>query len=272
MTANFTPDVTPLILAAHRNNYEILKMLLDRGATIPMPHDVKCSCDECVESCTDDSLRFSLARINAYKALSSPSLIALSSKDPILTAFQLSNELKRLAVMESQFREEYRKLRKQVQEFAVGLVEAARTSYELEVLLNHNPDGNPWQPGTHQTLKRLELAIDTNQKNFVAHPSVQQLLAAIWYDGLPGFRRLHVVRQLLVVIKHACMFPLFSTAYMLAPNSRMGQLAKKPFLKFIFESTSYMFFLFLLALASQQIEHIVFDVISKCLRLYYLKL
>ena len=29
--------------------------------------------------------RFSLARINAYKALSSPSLIALSSKDPILT-------------------------------------------------------------------------------------------------------------------------------------------------------------------------------------------
>ncbi len=42
----------------------------------------------------------------------------------------------------------------------------------------------------------------------------------------------------------------------------MGQLAKKPFLKFIFESASYMFFLFLLALASQQIEHIVFDIIT----------
>ena len=43
----------------------------------------------------------------------------------------------------------------------------------------------------------------------------------------------------------------------------MGQLAKKPFLKFIFESASYMFFLLLLALASQQIEHIIFDIISK---------
>lgn len=39
--ATFTADITPLILAAHRNNYEILKILLDRGATLPMPHDVK---------------------------------------------------------------------------------------------------------------------------------------------------------------------------------------------------------------------------------------
>lgn len=40
-TAMFTPDITPLMLAAHKNNYEILKILLDRGATLPMPHDVK---------------------------------------------------------------------------------------------------------------------------------------------------------------------------------------------------------------------------------------
>lgn len=40
-TAMFTADITPLILAAHRNNYEILKVLLDRGATVPMPHDIK---------------------------------------------------------------------------------------------------------------------------------------------------------------------------------------------------------------------------------------
>uniref|UniRef100_A0A1B6E6H8 Uncharacterized protein n=2 Tax=Clastoptera arizonana TaxID=38151 RepID=A0A1B6E6H8_9HEMI len=39
--SNFTPDITPLILAAHMNNYEILKILLDRGATLPMPHDVR---------------------------------------------------------------------------------------------------------------------------------------------------------------------------------------------------------------------------------------
>ena len=32
-----------------------------------------------------------------------------------------------------------------MQEFVTGLVDATRTSYELEVILNHNPDGEPWQ-------------------------------------------------------------------------------------------------------------------------------
>ena len=37
--ATYTPDITPLILAAHKNNYEILKILLDRGAQLPRPHE-----------------------------------------------------------------------------------------------------------------------------------------------------------------------------------------------------------------------------------------
>jgi Transient receptor ion channel II len=48
-----------------------------------------------------------MSRINAYRALSSPSLIALSSTDPILTAFELSVELKNLAFAETEFRQEY---------------------------------------------------------------------------------------------------------------------------------------------------------------------
>ena len=28
----------PLVLAAHTNNYEIIKILLDRGASLPCPH------------------------------------------------------------------------------------------------------------------------------------------------------------------------------------------------------------------------------------------
>jgi len=55
-----------------------------------------------------DSLRHSLSRINAYKALSSPSLIVLSSKDPLLTAFELSHELAKLRKLENEFSEEYK--------------------------------------------------------------------------------------------------------------------------------------------------------------------
>ncbi|CAH0560164.1 unnamed protein product [Brassicogethes aeneus] len=163
-TATFTPDITPLILSAHRDNYEIIKILLDRGATLPMPHDVRCGCDECVTSRFEDSLRHSRSRINAYRALASPSLIALSSKDPILTAFELSWELRRLSFMEHEFKSEYQELRKQCQDFATALLDHTRSSYELEVLLNHDPTGPAFEHGDRMHLNRLKLAIKLRQK------------------------------------------------------------------------------------------------------------
>ncbi|XP_053616411.1 transient receptor potential protein isoform X2 [Plodia interpunctella] len=259
-SATFTPDITPLILAAHRNHYEILKILLDRGATLPVPHDVKCGCDECVKSSQEDSLRHSQARINAYRALTSPSLIALSSADPLLTAFQLSWELGRLSRMETEFRVEYKALRTQCQEFATSLLDHTRTSRELEIMLNYNPwDTDSWEPGERQTLGRLKLAIKYKQKMFVAHPNVQQLLGAIWYEGLPGFKRKNIVGQCIQVAKLGVMFPVYCTIYMLAPNSEYGRFMKKPFVKFICHSTSYMLFLTLLSLASQRAEYLVLE-------------
>ncbi|XP_046748257.1 transient receptor potential protein [Diprion similis] len=258
-SSNFTPDITPLILAAHKNNYEILKILLDRGATLPTPHDARCGCDECVVSSEQDSLRHSQSRINAYRALTSSSLIALSSRDPLLTAFELSWELRRLSRMEQEFRSEYNEMRELCQTFATSLLDHARTSHELEVMLNYNPTGENWEPGERQTLDRLKLAIKYKQKQFVAHPNVQQLLAAIWYDGLPGFRRKSMIGQLIEVGKLGAMFPVYSSIYMMAPTSKMGLFMKKPFVKFICHSSSYAFFLMLLGMASQRVEYLAIE-------------
>ncbi|XP_046645233.1 transient receptor potential-gamma protein-like isoform X2 [Daphnia pulicaria] len=253
-TATFTPDITPLILAAHRDNYEIIKILLDRGAKLPAPHDVRCGCIDCVTSRQEDSLRHSRSRINAYRALASPSLISLSSKDPILTAFELSWELRRLSFMEHEFKSEYQELRKQCQDFATALLDHTRSSYELEVMLNHDPKGPAFEHGDRMSLNRLKLAIKYRQKKFVAHPNVQQLLASIWYEGLPGFRRKNMLLQSLEVIRIGVLFPLFSLLYILFPHSRAGKTLRKPFIKFICNSASYFTFLFLLILASQRIE------------------
>lgn len=106
-TSTFTPEITPLILAAHKDNYEILKILLDKGASLPMPHDMRCRCRDCVHTIEDDCLYHSRSRINAYRALSSPSLICLSSIDPILTAFELSREMRRLSESENEFKQDY---------------------------------------------------------------------------------------------------------------------------------------------------------------------
>ena len=106
--------------------------------------------------------------------------------------------------MESQFCAEYSELRVKVMQFATDLLDHARTSYELEIMLNYDADGDVWDPGETQTLERLKLALKFKQKQFVAHPSVQQLLATIWYEGLPGWRRLNFVGQgLLQIMGHS---------------------------------------------------------------------
>ncbi|XP_068627674.1 transient receptor potential-gamma protein-like [Battus philenor] len=258
-TATFTSDITPLILAAHRDSYEIIKLLLDRGASLPVPHDVRCGCDECVRSRREDSLRHSRSRINAYRALASPSLIALSSKDPILTAFELSWELRRLSALEHEFKTEYQELRVQCQEFATALLDHTRTSHELQVLLNHetgSPQAPLAEPGAPERMRlsRLKLAIKLRQKKFVAHPNVQQLLASIWYESVPGFRRKNMLLQAAEMARIGAMFPLYSLAYIAAPHSAAGRTLRKPFIKFLCHSASYFMFLFLLILASQRIE------------------
>ena len=109
----------------------------------------------------------------------------------------MSDELKKLKQMESQFCAEFSELRKQVQEFSTSLLDHARTSYELEIMLNYDLMGPIWDPGETQTLQRLKLALKCKQKAFVAHPNVQQLLASIWYEGLPGWRRMNIISQVI---------------------------------------------------------------------------
>ena len=73
----FSSDITPIILAAHVNNYEILKILLTEGTTLVRPHDIRCGCVECISKMAKDSLKFSRSRLNLYRALACPYLIAL---------------------------------------------------------------------------------------------------------------------------------------------------------------------------------------------------
>ncbi|KRY22926.1 Transient receptor potential-gamma protein [Trichinella patagoniensis] len=242
----FSPDINPLILAAHRDNYEIIKLFLDRGASIPHPHDVHCSCKDCVEANNEDSLQLTQSRINAYRALTSPSLICLSARDPILYSFELSWELRRLSTIEHQFKLDYLELSQKCQKFAADLLDQTRSSNELATILNYDSsDRWPVQRniGKRMELSRLKLAIQFRQKKFVAHPNCQQLLASIWYEGLPGYRRRHIIFKLLLILSVSIGFPILSVTYLLAPKSSIGQFVRKPFIKFLCHGASYCTFI-----------------------------
>ncbi|XP_024608072.1 short transient receptor potential channel 7 isoform X4 [Neophocaena asiaeorientalis asiaeorientalis] len=100
----FSHDITPIILAAHCQEYEIVHILLLKGARIERPHDYFCKCNECTEKQRKDSFSHSRSRMNAYKGLASAAYLSLSSEDPVLTALELSNELARLANIETEFK------------------------------------------------------------------------------------------------------------------------------------------------------------------------
>ncbi|CAI5796387.1 short transient receptor potential channel 4 isoform X1 [Podarcis lilfordi] len=252
--SEFTPDITPIILAAHTNNYEIVKLLVQKGVSVPRPHEVRCNCVECVSSSDVDSLRHSRSRLNIYRALSSPSLISLSSEDPFLTAFQLSWELQELSKVENEFKSEYEELSQQCKQFAKDLLDQTRSSRELEIILNYRDDNSLIEEQNGNELARLKLAIKYRQKEFVAQPNCQQLLASRWYDEFPGWRRRHWAVKMLTCVIIGFLFPVFSICYLIAPKSPLGLFIRKPFIKFICHTASYLTFLFLLLLASQHID------------------
>ncbi|XP_055397803.1 short transient receptor potential channel 4 isoform X5 [Bubalus kerabau] len=252
--SEFTPDITPIILAAHTNNYEIIKLLVQKGVSVPRPHEVRCNCVECVSSSDVDSLRHSRSRLNIYKALASPSLIALSSEDPFLTAFQLSWELQELSKVENEFKSEYEELSRQCKQFAKDLLDQTRSSRELEIILNYRDDNSLLEEQSGNDLARLKLAIKYRQKEFVAQPNCQQLLASRWYDEFPGWRRRHWAVKMVTCFIVGLLFPVFSVCYLIAPKSPLGLFIRKPFIKFICHTASYLTFLFLLLLASQHID------------------
>ncbi|XP_025779275.1 short transient receptor potential channel 4 isoform X4 [Puma concolor] len=252
--SEFTPDITPIILAAHTNNYEIIKLLVQKGVSVPRPHEVRCNCVECVSSSDVDSLRHSRSRLNIYKALASPSLIALSSEDPFLTAFQLSWELQELSKVENEFKSEYEELSRQCKQFAKDLLDQTRSSRELEIILNYRDDSSLIEEQSGNDLARLKLAIKYRQKEFVAQPNCQQLLASRWYDEFPGWRRRHWAVKMVTCFIIGLLFPVFSVCYLIAPKSPLGLFIRKPFIKFICHTASYLTFLFLLLLASQHID------------------
>ena len=104
-TTQFPDDLTPLILAATRNQYEIVKLLLARGETINKPHHAYCMCAKCHELLeSSDELEVARVRLLTYRGLASDSYITLSSPDSLYTAFQLGQTLKKNGEIEKYYK------------------------------------------------------------------------------------------------------------------------------------------------------------------------
>ncbi|XP_041122733.1 short transient receptor potential channel 7-like [Polyodon spathula] len=251
----FSHDITPIILASHCQEYEVVHILLLKGARIEKPHDYFCKCYQCTEKQRKDSFSHSRSRMNAYKGLASAAYLSLSSEDPVLTALELSNELARLANIETEFKNEYRKLSMQCKDFVVGVLDLCRDTEEVEAILNGDVDLVPLTDHHRPCLTRVKLAIKYEVKKFVAHPNCQQQLLTIWYENLSGLRQQSMGVKCLTVLGVTTGLPFLAIAYWIMPCSKLGQILRSPFMKFVAHAVSFTIFLGLLVInASDRFE------------------
>lgn len=134
-----------------------------RGCRISVPHDYFCGCIECSNQRKFDSVKYSKSRLNTYKALASSAYISLESDDPILTAFELSHELERLADIEKEYKSDYRKLSNDCKDYAVELLDLCRSSNEIMAILDEGTNDDCSNSCNHQ-LSRVKLALKYEQK------------------------------------------------------------------------------------------------------------
>ncbi|KAF7697167.1 hypothetical protein HF521_005585 [Silurus meridionalis] len=261
--SQFAPGVTPLTLACQKDLYEIVTMLTQKGHVIPWPHKVSCTCLECRNGRQYDLLKFSLSRINTYRGLASRAYLSITSEDAMLSAFYLSRDLRKLSKREPEFKPQYLALEELCQEFAVELLGMCRNQSEVSTILNNcgiNDEDTRDELEKHSfeegipNLARLRLAVNYNQKQFVAHPICQQVLSSIWCGNLSGWKGSRTIWKLLVSLGIFFTMPLLCLIYWIAPKSKMGKILKIPVIKFILHSASYLWFLITLLVESIILE------------------
>ncbi|XP_025087044.1 short transient receptor potential channel 6-like [Pomacea canaliculata] len=247
--SQFSTDITPLNLAAQKNNYAIVQLLLLRGDSIQKPHKFSCGCVECRNRMKFDQLRMANFRLNAYRGLASEAYISLSSEDPFLTAFQLAKELRTLSNEEKHFKKEYKDLANNLSNYLVSLLDKVWTQSELEVVLNKDESA---EADKNENLSRLRMAIDQREKKFVAHPSVQQHVVRIWHQGLDVLDTDRLLVRLACLTGLVLVYPFMAIAHLMCPDFKRTKLAKQPMVKFMGNTISFFFFLLLIILSSTE--------------------
>ena len=162
--------VTPLILAACLQNFQIVKLLLEHGFTISDPKNTQWS-SVSSNGMASEKLRPAVYRLNQYRALSSPVYIAASflqnvqsGLDPIHRACILNQELRDTAKQEYEFRNEYFELSDTCKEFAVALLNKCRSMDEIRCVMETKNEGRMLPNMKGKLLNMLEFAISTRNE------------------------------------------------------------------------------------------------------------
>ncbi|XP_072049961.1 short transient receptor potential channel 1-like [Amphiura filiformis] len=231
---DFHPDVTPIVLAAQKNNFSMIKMLVEVGARIP-----ELTADT-FQTAATDSLQQSVGSLELYKGLASDAYVVLSSDDPINRCFTLCSNLRKSSEIEVEFKPSYLELVNKMEICSQELISQARSTEEILTILKsqetnptNNGKGNVAKGAPTCPLPTISRAIELEQKKFIANPNCQQTVISQFYRRLIYLRDKSAVYRMLFFIAMILLHPILALLYLYVPRKRIRDFVATPYIKFI---------------------------------------
>ncbi|CAN7992770.1 unnamed protein product [Ixodes hexagonus] len=239
-SSSFTVDVSPVILAAQMNDWELIRFFLKRGVTVDPPHVASCMCSKCVNLTRARDVNVSTRNLNAYKAISSPHYMLQVSADPFLDSFLFVKHMEDAATVEEEFRKAYEEEISKLRDFVRALLDQCRTGDEVLTLMERKVGLEG--PVDHLTFPRVLLALECNQKEFVTHSYVQQVLRLEWEGQFQAWNRLTLVQKLGHGLARFVSLPFIAFWVKLKPTTMVTKHWSSPVSKYLHAFAGRIFF------------------------------
>ncbi|XP_078679576.1 short transient receptor potential channel 4-like [Branchiostoma floridae x Branchiostoma belcheri] len=242
--STFPPEVTPLVLAAQRNDYKVMRLLLFHHYTITPPPAL----------IGQRVLIQTSTRLNILRALCSPYYISLTSADPFQTAFGLTGELNEMMQLDPQHAHEYRALADQCGDFAADLLGQVQDVDELVTVMSGEDWSKDREGAKGLCMQTMQLAASNNQIRFVNKDVSQGLLLSMWAEKVKWWNRAPLLVQLLFGLLVSAVCPLLIIVYRMEAKSYVGEFIATPVTRYICEIGLRLWFIVLLMLATFRVD------------------
>ncbi|XP_076369182.1 short transient receptor potential channel 4-like isoform X2 [Tachypleus tridentatus] len=219
-SSEFSAEVTPLHVATQKGNFIIVSLLLERGHRVERPHIPSCLCNVCKEGLKSRFYDLASWRMNCYRAISSPIYVSLTADDPIIATFLLQDELELCTNMDEQYHVEYVVMCRELREFAVDLISLCESQLEVKIMLSRDTEFSDTRY-IHTVYPTLYLALEHEQKEFVAHSKVQQLVHREWKGYWLTWAHISLVGKVIHLLVRLIAFPFTWLFPLCFPNSKL---------------------------------------------------
>ncbi|KAL1238615.1 Short transient receptor potential channel [Trichinella spiralis] len=248
----FPNHLTPIMVAAQMGNYKMIKLFVEMGYTVPIPHRAGCICNECeMEKNHKDDVSITLLRLDSYKALCNPAyLLQDIFPDPIIESFMLCREMDKCMDCEPYYKDTYNKLKENLRRLPTALILCCQTEEEAAVLLKES-QGAP--VGSLTAFPRVSVAIDTDQKDFLSDPRCLTVLKKKFKGEWADWNGISNSEKVARIVVHTVGYPITSLVNVLT-NGKVFKSYSTPVARFISFATSYVIFLMCLVAFTQYKE------------------